>query len=97
MVNETSRLIGMIDVTGIDPRLTHESILSTLGERSGPLLEKYYFVNGISELTQDVYYKYPGIEDVAAIALLENQHAQTNFKELETKERSRYRKLMRTQ
>lgn len=97
MVNETSRLIGMIDVTGIDPRLTHESILSTLGERSGPLLEKYCFANGISELTQDVYYKYPGIEDVAAIALLENQHAQTNFKELETKERSRYRKLMRTQ
>jgi hypothetical protein len=76
----------MIDVTGIDPQLNHESIISTLGEHSGPLLEKYYFANGISEITQDIYYKHPGVEDAAAIALLENLHAQKSFLELETKE-----------
>lgn len=86
MVNETSRLIGMIDVTGIDPQLKHESIISILGEHSGPLLEKYYLANGISEFTQDVLYKHPGVEDAAAISLLENQHAQKSFLELETKE-----------
>ena len=86
MVNETSRLIGMIDVTGIDPQLNHESIISTLGEHSGPLLEKYYFANGITEITQDIYYKHPGVEDAAAIALLEKQQAQKSFLELETKE-----------
>ena len=84
MVNETSRLIGMIDSTGIDPRLTHESIISTLGEHCGPLLEKYYFANGISELTQDHLAKYSGIEAAVAIALVQRTKRRKNLKDLET-------------